>query len=121
MSVITDASTPLTLNSLSNLDIINKINSNTQLFVSYIGLSNVLIPYSSSNYIISILLQTAINTKQPILTGSTSLLGDGAAITNLAYANISGTDGREHTKRVGQFGLPSQIFILYIWGYIICF
>ena len=44
MSVITDASTPLTLNSLSNLDIINKINSNTQLFVSYIGLSNVLIP-----------------------------------------------------------------------------
>jgi hypothetical protein len=62
MSVITDASTPLTLNSLSNLDIINKINSNTQLFVSYIGLSNVLIPYSSSNYVISTsnILQTAI-------------------------------------------------------------
>ncbi len=92
MSVITDASTPLTLNSLSNLDIINKINSNTQLFVSYICLSNVLIPYSSSNYVISTSnkLQTAINTKQDILTASTSLLGNGANITNLAYANING-------------------------------
>ena len=46
----------------------------------------------TSNYItnISNILQTNINTKQPILTASTSLLGDGAAITNLAYANITG-------------------------------
>ncbi len=46
----------------------------------------------TSNYItnISNLLQTNINTKQPTLTASTSLLGNGAAITNLAYANITG-------------------------------
>ena len=46
----------------------------------------------TSNYItnISNILQTNINTKQPILTASTSLLGNGAAITNLAYANITG-------------------------------
>ena len=46
----------------------------------------------TSNYItnISNILQTNINTKQPTLTASTSLLGNGAAITNLAYANITG-------------------------------
>ena len=45
----------------------------------------------TSNYItnISNLLQTNINTKQPTLTASTSLLGNGAAITNLTYANIT--------------------------------
>ena len=92
MSVITDASTPLTLNSLSNLDIINKINSNTQLFINSNMLSNALLPYTTSNYVISTsnILQTNINTKQDILTASTSLLGNGAAITNLAYANITG-------------------------------
>ena len=47
---------------------------------------------ATSNYIsnISNLLQTNINTKQNILNASTSLLGDGSAITNLAYANVSG-------------------------------
>ena len=46
----------------------------------------------TSNYItnISNILQTNINTKQDILTASTSLLGNGAAITNLAYANVTG-------------------------------
>ena len=39
--------------------------------------SNLL--YTTSN-----LLQTNINTKQDILTASTSLLGNGTAITNLA-------------------------------------
>ena len=92
MSVITDTSTPLILNSLSNLDIINKINSNTQLFINSNMLSNALLPYTTSNYIISTsnILQTNINTKQNILTASTSLLGNGAAITNLAYTNITG-------------------------------
>ena len=92
MSIIIDSSIPLTLNSLSNLNIINKINSNTQLFINSNMLSNVLLPYTTSNYIISTsnILQTNINTKQNILTASTSLLGNGAAITNLAYANITG-------------------------------
>ena len=92
MSVITDTSTPLILNSLSNLDIINKINSNTQLFINSNMLSNALLPYTTSNllYTTSNILQTNINTKQATLTASTSLLGNGAAITNLAYANITG-------------------------------
>ena len=78
MSVITDASTPLTLNSLSNLELINKINSNTQLFINSNMLSNALLPYTTSNYVISIsnILQTNINTKQNILTASVSLLGN---------------------------------------------
>jgi hypothetical protein len=49
-------------------------------------------PLITSNllYTTSNILQTNINTKQDILTASTSLLGNGAAITNLAYANING-------------------------------
>ena len=92
MSIIIDASTPLTLSSSQNLALLNKINSNTQLFINSNMLSNALLPYTTSNYVITISnnLQTNINTKQPILTGSTSLLGDGHAITNLSYGNISG-------------------------------
>jgi hypothetical protein len=46
----------------------------------------------TSNYIdnISNILNSNINLKQNILTSSTSLLGDGSAITNLNYNNING-------------------------------
>ena len=91
MSIIIDASTPLTLSSSQNLALLNKISSNTQLFINSNMLSNALLPYTTSNYVITTSnnLQTNINTKQPTLTSSTSLLGDGANITNISYGNIS--------------------------------
>ncbi len=48
--------------------------------------SHDLIITSYSLYTTPNTLQTAINTNQPTLTGATSLLGDGANITNLIYA-----------------------------------
>ena len=91
MNVITDNSVPLTLNSAQNLAIINSINSNKQSFINSNMLSNILIPYITSNVFEnkSNILNTAINTKQNILTASTSLLGDGSAITNLDYNKIT--------------------------------
>ncbi len=49
-------------------------------------------PIITSNllYTTSNTLQAAINTKQDISTASTNLLGNRAAITNLAYGNITG-------------------------------
>jgi hypothetical protein len=65
----------------------NSVQSNFSFFTSNIYDGTV-----TSNYITntSSILNTNINTKQNILTASTSLLGNGANITNLTYGNITG-------------------------------
>ena len=78
MSIITDNSTPLPLNSPQNLQMINTVNTNMQSFINSNMLSNV-----------SNLLINNINTKQPILTAATNLLGVGSAITAIDWTKIT--------------------------------
>jgi hypothetical protein len=78
MSIITDNSTPLPLNSPQNLQMINTVNTNMQSFINSNMLSNV-----------SNLLINNINTKQPTLTAATNLLGVGSAITAIDWTKIT--------------------------------
>jgi hypothetical protein len=78
MSIITDNSTPLPLNSPQNLQMINTVNTNMQSFINSNMLSNV-----------SNLLINNINTKQATLTAATNLLGVGSAITAIDYNKIT--------------------------------
>jgi len=78
MSIITDNSTPLPLNSSQNLQMINTVNTNMQSFINSNMLSNV-----------SNLLINNINTKQPTLTAATNLLGVGSAITAIDWTKIT--------------------------------
>ena len=56
----------------------------SNIFITSNVLSNVLSPYDTITA-----RTTAVATKQDILTSSTALLGNGSAITNLNYSNIS--------------------------------
>ena len=49
-SIITDTSIKLLLNSTENLELLNKVNTNTQLFVNYIELDEKLTPYMFDNF-----------------------------------------------------------------------
>ena len=85
-SIITDTSVKLALNPTQNLELLNKVNTNTQLFVNFNDLNSTLIPFITSN----VLITSYLPLKQDILTASTTLLGIGSSITDLTYANING-------------------------------
>ena len=85
-SIITDTSVKLALNPTQNLELLNKVNTNTQLFVNFNDLNSTLIPFITSN----VLTSSYLPLKQDILTASTTLLGIGSSITDLTYANING-------------------------------
>ena len=94
MSIIIDASTPLTLSSSQNLALLNKISSNTQLFINSNMLSNALLPYTTSNYITNTSnnLQTNINLKQDILSFNSPLTKsiNSVSIDLSSYTNTTG-------------------------------
>ena len=66
--------------------------TSTQLTGTYSASTAALDNYITSNYVsnVSNILIANINTKQPTLTPATSLLGNGSAITNISYGNITG-------------------------------
>ena len=102
MSIIIDASTPLTLSSSQNLALLNKISSNTQRFINSNMLSNALLPYATSNYVITAIattsdnLQTNINLalalKQDILT-FTSPLNKSVNTVSIDLSSYTNTTG----------------------------
>ena len=93
-SIITDTSIKLLLNSTENLELLNKVNTNTQLFVNYIELDEKLTPYITSNvlsqYTPTTNLTNLLSQKQNTLNSSSVLFGDGSSITNINYGTITG-------------------------------